>query len=201
MALTRKFLSALGIESEKIDEIIAAHTETVDGLKEERDRYKTSAEKLEAVEKELGKLKDEAAKNDGKNLFETKYKALKEEFEQFKSDTTAKETKAKKESAYRRLLKEAGISEKRIDSVLKVCDIDSIEFDENGKIKDAAELTKSIQSEWSDFIITTTTQGARIATPPANNGSVKMSKNEILAIKDRAERQKAIAENHDLFGF
>ena len=28
MALTRKFLSALGIESDKVDEIISAHTET-----------------------------------------------------------------------------------------------------------------------------------------------------------------------------
>ena len=201
MALTRKFLSALGIESEKIDEIIAAHTETVDGLKEERDRYKSSADRLTTVEKELNKLKDEAAKDDGNNPFEVKYKALKEEFEQFKSNAAAKETKAKKESAYRKLLKEAGISEKRIDSVLKVSDIDSIEFDENGNIKGASELTKNIQSEWADFIVTSTIQGARIATPPANNGTIKMRKNEILAIKDRTERQKAIAENHELFGF
>jgi hypothetical protein len=35
MALTRKFLSALGIEAEKIDEIISSHTETVEGLKDE----------------------------------------------------------------------------------------------------------------------------------------------------------------------
>ena len=30
MALTRKFLAALGIEADKIDEIINAHSETVD---------------------------------------------------------------------------------------------------------------------------------------------------------------------------
>ena len=43
MALTRKCLSALGIEAEKIDEIISAHTETVDGLKDEIAKYKGDA--------------------------------------------------------------------------------------------------------------------------------------------------------------
>lgn len=33
MALTRKFLKALEIEGDKADQIIEAHTETVDGLK------------------------------------------------------------------------------------------------------------------------------------------------------------------------
>ena len=37
MALTRKFLSALGIEEAKIDEIISAHVDTVNVLKEQRD--------------------------------------------------------------------------------------------------------------------------------------------------------------------
>nr|DAG23749.1 MAG TPA: hypothetical protein [Caudoviricetes sp.] len=33
MALTRRSLKAMGIEDEKIDEIIAAHAETVDAYK------------------------------------------------------------------------------------------------------------------------------------------------------------------------
>ena len=32
MALTRKFLTAMGIEDDKIDEIITAHSETVNAL-------------------------------------------------------------------------------------------------------------------------------------------------------------------------
>ena len=57
MALTRKFLSAMGIEDEKVDEIIGAHTETVNALKEQRDSYKADAEKLPAVQKELDDMK------------------------------------------------------------------------------------------------------------------------------------------------
>ena len=48
MAFTRKFLSALGIEADKVDQIIDAHTEVTDALKSERDKYKADAEKLTA---------------------------------------------------------------------------------------------------------------------------------------------------------
>ena len=57
MALTRKMLKAMSIEDEKIDQIVDAHTESIDALKEERDTYKADAEKLAAVQKELDNLK------------------------------------------------------------------------------------------------------------------------------------------------
>lgn len=200
MSLTRKFLSAFGIEEDKVDEIIKAHTETVDALKEQRDAYKADAEKLPAVQKELDDLKAAAEKGD-KDPYKVKYEALKEDFDKFKSEQKEKETHAKKESAYRALLEETGISEKRIASVLKVSDVDAIEFAEDGKVKDADTLKASIKEEWEDFIVTKDTQGAPTATPPAGSGKTYKSKDEIMAIKDVKERQDAIAENHEMFGF
>ena len=200
MALTRKLLSAMGIEADKVEEIIQAHTETVNGLKDEAAKYKADAEKLPDVQKELDKLK-EAAKDGGKNPFEVKYNAIKEEFAQYKKNAEAKEAKSKKETAYKALLKEAGISEKRIDSVLKVSDVDGLEFADDGKVKNHEDLLKNIKEEWADFIVTTTQTGAHTATPPAGNGRTYKSKEEIMQIKDTGERQKAIAENHTLFGF
>jgi len=200
MALTRKFLSALGIEADKIDEIIDAHTDTVNALKEQRDSYKEDAEKLPAVQKELDGLKAAAEKN-GENKYKVKYDALKEEFEEYKKEQTAKETKAKKESAYKELLKESGVSEKRIAAVLKVSDVDSVEFDDEGKVKDADKLKASIKEEWADFIVKENQQGANTATPPSGGGKVYKSKDEIMAIKDTTERQQAIADNHEMFGF
>ena len=46
MAFTRKMLKALGIEEDKIDQIMDAHVEVVDALKADRDTYKADAEKL-----------------------------------------------------------------------------------------------------------------------------------------------------------
>lgn len=200
MALTRKFLSALGIDDDKVDEIIQAHTSTVNGLKEDIDKYKGDAEKLPGIQKELDKLKEEAAKDDGKNPYQVKYEALKEEFAEYKKGITEKETKAQKETAYRQLLEEAGVSEKRISAVLKVSDIDGLEL-EDGKVKNHNDLLKSIKEEWSDFITTESKTGAQTATPPTSKGSSLKSRAEIYArdesgrfVMDAAQRQAALRQ-------
>lgn len=198
MAFTRKFLSALGIEADKVDEIISAHTEVTDALKQERDQYKADAEKLPAVQQELNDLK---ATTDGKNTWKVKYEALREDFEDYKNQQTAKETKANKEAAYKVLLENAGVAPKRIAAILKVTDLDSVELDDSGNVKDAEKHTETIKEEWADFIQTTSTKGAATATPPSTSGKGTKTKEEIWAIKDPSERQKAIAENHTLFGF
>lgn len=201
MALTRRALKAMGIEDEKIDEIINMHTETVEGLKADVAKYKADAETLPEVQRQLEKAQNdlEAGKKDS---WKVKYEAIKEEFEGYKSEQAKKETRAAKEKAYRELLKQAGVSDKRLDAVLRVSDVDGVELDEKGAIKDADKLTESIKSEWSDFIQTTTTQGANTATPPANGGSSAMTKADIYKKDDHgrylmsaAERQKALMEN------
>ena len=197
MAFTRKFLSALGIEPDKVDEIIAAHTEVTDALKEERDKYKVEAEKLPDVENELKALKDKAA---GEDPYKEKYEKLKKEHEDYKKDVEAKATTAKKENAFKAMLKEIGIPEKRIDSVIKVSDISKLEFDDQGNVKDGDKLKDSLKTEWADFIPTTTTKGTNPATPPANTGKGTMTKEQIRAIPDAQARQKAMLENPSLFG-
>ena len=61
MALTRKLLRSMGIEDEKIDQIIDAHTETVNALKDERDGLKDAADRLKKAEAELEELKAKPA--------------------------------------------------------------------------------------------------------------------------------------------
>lgn len=201
MALTRKFLAALGIEDTKVDEIIQAHTETVNGLKDEIEKYKSDAEKLPGVTKERDDLKKAADEANGKNPFKVKYDALKEDFDNYRKDVQAKESRTKKETIYKALLKEAGVSEKRIDAILKVSDVDGLEFEDDGKVKNHDNLVKSIKDEWSDFIVSEGKDGAKTPTPPAGSGKTYKTKEEIYAIKDTAERQKAISDNHELFGF
>uniref|UniRef100_A0AAU8B7Z9 Minor structural protein n=1 Tax=Dulem virus 33 TaxID=3145751 RepID=A0AAU8B7Z9_9CAUD len=197
MALTRKSLKAMGLTDEQVDSIIEMHTETVDGLKADVERYKADAKALPGVQKQLEQAQAdlEAGKKDS---YKVKYEAIKEEFEGYKNEQTKKESRAAKEKAYRELLKAAGISEKRIDAVLRVSDVDSVELDDKGAIKGAEELTKSVKSEWSDFVVTTATKGADTPKPPANTGG-SMTKDQIMAIKDRSERRAAIAANINLF--
>lgn len=157
MALTRKMLKAMGIGDEQIDEIIEAHTETVNALKNERDEYKDKAEKLGELESQVEK-----------DPYKVKYEAIKDEFEKYKSEITAKNTHETKEKAYREMLKKIGVSEKRIDSILRISDVDSIEFLQNGNIKGADSLEQNLKTEWADFIPAETNKPATPDNPPQN---------------------------------
>lgn len=196
MSLTRKMLKAMGIEDEKIDQIIEAHSETVDSLKADRDSYKEDAEKLKDVQKELDDLK--AKGDDG---WKEKHDRLKVEFDQYKNDVQEKETKAAKEAAYRAILKDANLSEKGIEKAIKYAEWDKIELDEDGKLKGANDHIKAVREEWAEYVTTTTTTGAKTSTPPANNGGkTGKTKEEIMAIRDPAVRQAEIAKNPEAFG-
>lgn len=195
MALTRKFLSAMGIEGEKIDEIINAHAETVDALKGERDEakreaanFKADAEKLPNVQKELDELKNAQ----GANPFETKYNEIKEEketlqaeFDQYKKDIEAGEAKRTKEAVYRKLLAESGVSEKWIDKIMRFADLDGYELTNDGKFKDIETVKKGIADEYGDYIVKEGQAGATVPTPAGVNPGVP--KGESRAAKIAAQ--------------
>ena len=92
MALTRKMLAAMDIPAEKIDEIISAHSETVNAIKTERDELKAAADRLPAVEKDLEKANAEL-ETFRSGDWEKKYTDLKSEYEGFKTDTAKKAEK------------------------------------------------------------------------------------------------------------
>ena len=211
MALTnanvKEILSKAGVDSEHmkdaVNEIIEGHTTSIEALREERDGYKEKAQKVDDLEKQLEKAqKDlkEANNDESEQKYKTKYEMLKEEFKEYKKDIEAKATKENKAKAYKDILKEAGISEKRIDAVLKVSDVDALEFDDEGKVKDKDDLLKSIKEEWSDFIQKANVKGAETDNPPANTGGSKtLTKDDIMKVKDTSERQRLIKENIELF--
>ena len=200
MALSRKLLKGMGLTDEQVDTIIEAHTDTVDGLKADLSKYKTDAEKLPDVQKELDELK--AKGDDG---WKEKHDKLKGEFDAYKKDVEAKEAHSKKVEAYKAILKDANLSEKGIEKAVKYAEWDKIELDADGKLKGANDHIKAVREEWAEYVTTTTTTGAKTSTPPVNNGGAKLTKAEIYAKDEHgryklstAERQKALAENPEL---
>jgi len=196
MSLTRKMLKAMELDDDKISQIIDAHQSTIDEIANERDSYKVEAEKYKAESEKIVSLEQEL--EDAKKEVE-KLKGIEDEFSNYKADVDAKATQAAKEKAYREMLREAGISEKRFDSIIKVSDLSKVEIDGDGRLKDSENLMNRIKEEWADFIVTEGLKGADTPTPPANTGGSKMSKEEIMKIKDTAERQQAMLENKELF--
>lgn len=199
MAITRKLLKGMGLTEEQQDTIIEAHTDTVNGLKADVDRYKADAEKLPGVQKELDDLKGKG--DDGyKDKYESEHKA----FEEYKSGVAAEKATAAKEKALSAALLKIGIADKRVQSVARLAKgdglLEKLELNENGGIKDADKLEKTLKEDYSEYITTTSTKGANSATPPANNGGKALTRDDIFKMDDKgrylmstAERQQALA--------
>ena len=206
--ITRKMLKAMSIEDEQQDQIIDAHLSVVDALKEERDSLKAEAEKSKRLQARVDEL-EELAKANGENPYKAKYEKLQteheklqNEFNEYKAGIEHEHEVSTKKNAFRALLKEIGISEKRIDAIIRATpEIDElVELDKDGAIRDKAKLSEKVKGEWSDFIVTAEDRKQTPENPPSNSGG-RMTKEQIMDIKDTAARQKAIAENHDLFGY
>lgn len=211
MALSRRYLATLGIEADKIDEIISAHAESLEAVKAERDKYKGQVNELtekgkkdaEAVanaQKELSELQKQV-EADAKNREGKDYDKLKEEFDNYKAEQEAKAVRSAKETALKELLSDMKMSDKGEKQVLKWMGVDGFELDDSGKIKDASALRKSIKEDWGDYIQTEGAKGAETSNPPGggSNGTGK-TKADIMKIKNTKERQQAIADNPELFG-
>lgn len=189
MALERKDLRAI-LEDETVD-VSGKMKKILDMLHTETDALQDQLGEAKAATAKAEKERDEA--HSGKQAAE---KALTD----YKAQQTQKDTHAAKESKFRELLKTAGVLDKYADRVVRLSgeDIDKLELDEKGNVKDAKKHADSLKADWSDFVGTTTTTGAKVDNPPTSTGS-KMTKDQIFAIKDSTERQAAIAANIDLF--
>ena len=160
MAFTRATIRSLAKESgvelpkELEDALVAEHLTARNAYADEQ--VKAELEKQPAAKVENIKDSEE-------------YKALKADFDNYKADVAAKETKAAKEAAYRAILKDANLSEKGIEKAIKYAEWDKIELGEDGKLKGANDHIKAVREEWSEYVTTTTTTGAKTSTPPANN--------------------------------
>lgn len=195
MALTRKLLKGMGLTEEQIDSIIDAHTDSLEGLQSKVKTLEAEAAEAKELKKQLEDLK-------GGKDWKAEHDKVKKELDDYRAEQQGKELSAKKRAAYKALLEKEKIDPKRIETVLKADrdKIEALELDEKGEAKDADKLSEGIKADWSDFVTTTVKKGVNNAKPPKSEGGGAMTKEEIMAIKDTAQRQAAIAEHHELFG-
>lgn len=173
--------------------LVALHLGVVDPLKDDLTKYKADAEKLPGVQKELDDLK---AAGDGG--YKEKYEKERSAFEAFKTDITAKESKAAKEKAVRAYFESKNITGANLDLAMRGCGEEMAALELDGeKIKDTKSLDALVDGTYKGLVSKQTVRfdtGARF-----NGGGKPMTKDEIMQINDRAERRAAIAANMDLF--
>ena len=166
MAITRKFLKGMGLTDEQIDTIIEAHTDTVEGLKTDLSKYKTDAEKLPGVQKELDDLK--AKGDDG---WKDKHDKVRKEYDDYKKDVETQKSRTAKETAVRAFYESKGITGKNLEIAMRGsrAEIDGAELD-GDKIKDTAALDALVSGDFAGLVAKTTTTGSTVAHPPAGGG-------------------------------
>lgn len=181
-AFSRKWLEALGLDAEKIDVLVEAHGDIVAEIIKQRDEYKAQLDGMSETMVD----KSELAK-------------VRKELDDMKTAQQKKTEHEAKEAALKAVYKEAGIAEKYIPALLRIADYDAVEVGADGKAKTHKELVEAAKKDCAEFIpVVTEVAGQKTATPPTSGST--MTKAEILAIKDTTARQKAIAENLNLFG-
>ena len=177
--------------------LVALHLGVVDPLKDDLAKYKALADQLPGVQQEL---KDLQAK--GGTDWQAKYEQEHKDFEAFKADQADKASQAAKEKAAQAYFEGKRITGNNLKIAMRGAkdEIKALTLDEKGQIKDTKALDALVSGEFSALAVKTREKGPGASNPPASSGG-SMTREEIMAIKDVSERQKAIAENMSVFGY
>lgn len=193
MALTRKMMTAMGIEPEKIDQIIEAHSETVNGLKEQAKEIQAIADKVPDLEKKIGELESAQPTDD----WEAKYNELKTEHEAYQAKVEQERADNEKASLYRGILRDLGIDEKRVAAIMRVTDLSDVKV-EDGAISDRESVEAKVKAEWDAFIPQVETKGAEVPTPPENESKQSGADPQVVKrLQERHERLYGKSESKE----
>lgn len=170
MAFTRNFLKTMSLTDEQVQAIMEEHTNVTEALKAQRDKfendaktYKAEADKLPELQKQLQDAQSED--------YRTKYEKEHQDYENYKTQIAKEAETAKTKAAYRKLLADEKINEKRIDSIMKLTDFSEMKLDKDGKLENLDALKKNIGDEWGEFKVTTRERKQTVTpTPDGNNG-------------------------------
>ena len=175
MAFGRSFLKSIGLTDDQITSVMEEHISIVDALKKERDTFKSDADKLPDLQRELQTLK-------GGEDFKAKYEQEHQNFEQYKADIAKNEQLEKVKAAYRKLLVDEKINEKRLDGIIRLTDFEKIKLDKDGNLADLKALKENIGKEWGEYRVTTKQEEHKPDTPPEkDNGDTNTGIREMTA--------------------
>lgn len=159
-------MKALGIEEDKIEEIITAHGETVAGLKDEIEKAKQGADDLAAVAKERDTLEQRVEALEKANGDAAKVQA---DFDAYKQQVETDKANAGKKALIKKALEKAGANPAAIDLLLNAVKLDEVEMNGDA-LKDADAVLKPIKEAHAGLFGKTEPEGTPPVNPPGGNG-------------------------------
>lgn len=188
MAFSRKTLRSMGLTDEQVESLIELHSESLDGIKAERDKYKEEAEKLPEIREQLNKAKSDLAAAE-KDDYKGKYESEKAAHDKLKADISAKETAEKRISDFKAQAKKRGYSDKAIKTYLDSRNnypLDKIEYDDKGNATNYDDVFKGLDEAFPDLVVKAGTDSHVPPVSQDNNssgGNPKISRAAEIAAK------------------
>ena len=149
--------------------LVELHRGVVDPLKDELDtakrdatKYKTEADKVPGLQKDL----DEAKKGED---WKDKYEKEHQSFEDYKTKVAQDAEAVKVEAAYKKLLTEEKVSDKAMTLIIaaKKAEFSKMKLKEDGTLDGVEDLKKEINEKYADFRVSQRQRGEQVGNPPA----------------------------------
>ena len=157
MSLTRKQLKDLQLDENTIEEIIAAHVATIEGLRGERDAALAAAAQVEELTRERDELRAQV-ENLTASLEEQR--EAQTAFEEYLTQESEQRMREAKESALRAALEEEGCNRYAVELILRQIELDKAVLS-GGSVVNAGDLIAPLKEKYAPFFARPT----RIPTP------------------------------------
>ena len=157
MSLTRKQLRDLQLDEATIEEIIAAHVSTIEGLRAERDAALEAAAGADALAREREGL---LARVESLTASLQEQGEARAAFEEYLSQEAAQHAREAKEAALRTALEEAGCNRYAVELILREIDPDQAVLS-GEQVINARELIAPMKEKYAPFFA----RPVRIPTP------------------------------------
>lgn len=176
-------MKALGIEEDKIEEIITAHGETVAALKDEIDKAEQSAKDSAAAAQERDKLQKRVEALEKTSGDAAKVQA---EYDAYKQQVETDKANAGKKALIKKALEDAHANPAAIDLMLGTVNLDDVKLDGEA-LKDVEAVLKPIREAHAGLFGTVQNQGTPPLNPPAGDGKMTRESFEKLPLSKRME--------------
>lgn len=177
MAMTRKQLKELGLEADTVERLIAMHTETVEGLKAERDAWQEAAGQSEALKGERDRLLEQVTVlKDAKEQAEQERNQLAED-KAAREEALARETQDK---ALEAALLGQGANPLAVPLLVKTMDRAGMQL-ENGVLVNAEEALAPVREQYAALFAAPKALCTELIAPPLG-ASAPMTRDDLQAM-------------------
>lgn len=163
MSLTRRLLRELELSDNAIERIIAAHAESIDALRTERDEARTALAQHEQAVSERDALREEAAAH------QADAERLRTELDAFRQQVAAERTQAIRRNALCQALTRAGANPQAVPLLAQAVTTSDEDWAEDRLLDEDAAL-RSVREQYAPFFSKPRHLPTDRITPPLQPG-------------------------------